>query len=77
MYTSIWGIGVRFTYQYGIDEETTNKPSMRGRGSVAPNLLDLAGLDKIHRVKQKNYLRAEVCVFPSLNVFIGLKSYIN
>jgi hypothetical protein len=76
MYTSIWGIGVRFTYQYGINEETTNKPSMGGRGSVAPNLLDLARPDKIHRVK-KNYLRAEACVFPSLNVFIGLKSYIN
>jgi hypothetical protein len=47
------------------------------RGSVAPYLLDLARLDKIYRAKQKNYLRAEACVFPSLNVFIGLKSYIN
>lgn len=62
MYTSIWGMGVRFTYQYGIDEETTNKSSMGGRGSVAPNLLDLARTDKIYRVKQKNYLRVEACV---------------
>lgn len=64
MYTSIWGIGVRFTYQYGIDEETTNKPSMGGRGSVAPNLLDLAVLDKIHRVKQKKLSPCRGMCFP-------------
>jgi len=48
------------------DEETTNKLAMGGRGNVAPNLLDLVRLDKIYRVKQKNYPRAEACVFLSL-----------
>jgi len=50
------------------DEETTNKIAMGGRGNVAPNLLDLVRLDKIYRVKQKNYPHAEACVFTSLKI---------